>query len=625
MASHEERLRRAEEADRGLGRSLTLIDMAALVFGALIGSGWLFASYYAAVDAGPAAIVSWIVAGVLMLLVALVFAELSAAIPKSGAIVRYPQYSHGSLASFVLGWSYLVASISVAPAEAIAVVTYLGIFFPWLYGTAKTALGTVTILTPPGIAIAFALLTAFFLINYYGVNIMGGTNTAITAVKFVAVALTALLLLALALHPRNFTAPSFMPYGSAPVVMSISTSGIVFSYLGFRQGLEFAGEARNPQRDVPLGTILGFVLGMAVYVLLQAAFVGSVPWSALGLRPGDWAGLSSTKVSAAPFYELAALSSSPAVRWWAWGVMVGAVVAPIGTGLIFTGSASRVLYGMSTNGLVPEGFMGLNRHRVPWLGLVVAWLVGALFLLPFPSWAYVTTLVVFTTVFTYTIGGAAVAALRRLAPELRRPFRLWAPTVMGGLAFVAAYMLVYWAGFSTMWFAVPLVLAGVPIYVMYVAPRWFGADRRLGAALGAAYWVVLAATTYFLLYRGIVLPWALSGYSPMPMSTSYNADFWTFLAINVAFVAATIIAVSRTGDAALRRDASAFWWVLAALVAGFVLSFYGTLGPFRSPPLGYPYDNVATAAAGAVLYVVATRSAYRTRDLEALLAGSSGP
>jgi hypothetical protein len=78
-----------------------------------------------------------------------------------------------------------VASLSVAPAEAIAVVTYLAIFFPWLYATKTTPLGSVTVLTAPGVIIAFALLTVFFLINYYGVKIMGSTNTSLTYIKFV--------------------------------------------------------------------------------------------------------------------------------------------------------------------------------------------------------------------------------------------------------------------------------------------------------------------------------------------------------------------------------------------------------------------------------------------------------
>jgi len=622
----EERIQRAESTDRQLRRSLSLIDVTALVFGALVGSGWLFASYYTAMAVGPAAFISWIIAGVLMLFVALAFAELSAAIPKSGSIVRYPQYTHGSFASFVLSWSYLVASLSVAPAEAIAVVTYLAIFFPWLYATKTTPLGSVTVLTAPGVIIAFALLTVFFLINYYGVKIMGSTNTSLTYIKFVIPIVTILLLLGLALHPRNFSTPSFMPYGTAPIIMSISTTGIVFSYLGFRQGLDFAGETRNPQRDVPLGTILGFVMGIIVYVLLQVSFIGSIPWSALGLRPGNWTGLSATPISAAPFFEVARLSSSSALRWWSWGVMLGAILAPIGTGLIYIGTVSRVLYGMSTNGSIPETFMKLNRHRVPWIGLLISWLIGALYLLPFPSWAYIASLTVFATVFTYTVGGAAVPALRKHAPEIRRPFKLWAPTVMGGIAFIAAYMIVYWAGFSTMWIAVPLVLAGLPIFYIYVAPRWYEVSRSLGAALGVVYWVVLAVTTYFLLYRDIVLPWASISYEPLPLKLSYQVDFWAFVLINLLTTVAFTLVVYSMGNEELRKEINSGWWVIAALFIGIILVFYGTLGPFGSnAPIGYPLDDVSTAVVAAVLYVFAFISARRTKDLEALIQSLKGP
>ncbi|MFP3264581.1 MAG: amino acid permease [Acidilobus sp.] len=98
--SSEERIQRAESTDRQLRRSLSLIDVTALVFGALVGSGWLFASYYTAMAVGPAAFISWIIAGVLMLFVALAFAELSAAIPKSGSIVRYRLSLHSHFTHF---------------------------------------------------------------------------------------------------------------------------------------------------------------------------------------------------------------------------------------------------------------------------------------------------------------------------------------------------------------------------------------------------------------------------------------------------------------------------------------------------------------------------------------------
>jgi amino acid transporter len=123
---------KAEVTDKQLRKALNVFDIAYLVIGAVIGSGWLFGSLYAAATAGPAAIVSWTLGGIFLLFVALTFAELGGMLPKSGAIVRYPQYSHGSFASFILAWAYLLSAITVPPVEAEAVVTYTSSYVPGL-------------------------------------------------------------------------------------------------------------------------------------------------------------------------------------------------------------------------------------------------------------------------------------------------------------------------------------------------------------------------------------------------------------------------------------------------------------------------------------------------------------
>lgn len=453
---------------------------------------------------------------------------------------------------------------------------------------------------------------------------MGKTNTGLTYLKFIIPIITILILL-LVFHPSNYTTPSFMPYGSAPMIMSISTTGIVFSYLGFRQGLEFAGEAKNPKKDVPLGTILGFVLGIIIYVLLQTAFIGSISWTKLGLAPGNWSGLGTTSIAAAPFYVAAKLSSSSIAKGWAWGIMVGAIVAPIGTALIYLGTVSRVMYGMSTNGHLPEHFMRLNKYKIPWLGLILSWLIGSLYFLPFPSWAYIAGITVFATVFTYTIGGVAVPALRRIAPDMKKPFALKAPYIMGLIAFISAFLIVYWAGFSTMWVAAPLVLAGLPIFYMYVMPKQFNANKSLGIIFGIIYWIILALTTYFLIYKPIVLPWASLGYgNTLQMNSTYNIDFWAFIIINLVTSVGMIYTMSYNNKEAL-KEINAGIWTLTTLFIGLILVFYGNLGPFAKPLLPFPYDNVAAIVAGVIIFFIAERSAYLTEELQAIMNSMKEP
>src|SRR5579875_2110486 len=112
------------EADRKLKRELSALDLLGLSMGGIIGSGWLFAVNAAAAVAGPSVILSWIIGGILVLFVALVYAEISGMLPRSGAIVRYPHYTHGSYTGYIMGWAYLLSSVTVPTIEAEAVVGY---------------------------------------------------------------------------------------------------------------------------------------------------------------------------------------------------------------------------------------------------------------------------------------------------------------------------------------------------------------------------------------------------------------------------------------------------------------------------------------------------------------------
>ncbi|ESQ25649.1 MAG: Amino acid transporter [uncultured Acidilobus sp. JCHS] len=630
---------KAEVTDKQLRRALNFWDIAYLVVGAMIGSGWLFGSLYAAAMVGPGAILSWIIAGVLMLFVALAFAELSGMIPKSGAIVRYPQYSHGSLASFILAWAYLLSSITVAPAEAEAVVTYMGSYVPGL-------------LTPSGVLTAFGLFVAFlftvffFLLNYFGVHVMGKTNTAVGWWKLLVPLITIVLLLALYLHPSNFTTPSLLPYGAAPLFFALPTTGIVFAYLGFRQGLEYGGEAKNPQRDVPLGTVIGFLIVMAIYVLLQTAFIGGVDWSKLmlnvstgsswklvPLKPGQWGNLTSALVNTSgypslshgPFYEILRMSAIPILVGWGIFLLIDAIVSPSGTGWIYEGTATRTFYGMAADGHLPDWFLWLNRYKIPWVSLLASLVVGALFLIPYPAWVFIASFISSTTVYTYMIGGPAVLVLRRTAPQAPRPFRLPAAWVIGALAFIAAFLIVYWSTFAVLWGVVALILAGLPLFFMYTLPSRYGLKRSVGAAMGIAYWVVLGITTYVFLYQDVVQAASTMISNNVPIHQVLMATvpyFIYWLVINMAVTIAAVYVASTMLPEEGKQHIRAGWWIVITTFAGLVLSFLGPFGPYSSAGyaiIPFPWDTVAAAVVALGLFFWAAYSGIYTKDLEIVL------
>src|ERR1700758_1403965 len=160
--------------------------------GSIIGSGGLFGAWRAAQLAGPGAIYSWAIGAVIILFVAFTYAELGAMFPESGGAVRYGHYSHGSLVGFVAGWAAWIPIVSVIPVQAEASGQYMS-SWPWAWAQSLYANGD---LSGPGIAISAVLVVVYFLINFWGVSIFAKTNSAITFIKLVVPAATAILLIA---------------------------------------------------------------------------------------------------------------------------------------------------------------------------------------------------------------------------------------------------------------------------------------------------------------------------------------------------------------------------------------------------------------------------------------------
>ncbi|MEM3950524.1 APC family permease, partial [Saccharolobus sp.] len=195
----------AQQSDKLLRKELTLLDMSFLGLGAIIGSGWLFASLAAASVAGPSAVLAWIIGGILIMFVGLAYAELGSAIPRTGGIVRYPHYTHGSYAGYILGFLYLLSAMTVPAIEAEAAITYISSINSYMGSLLTTTADGVTILTLPGIGLATLLLIVFFFINYFGIKVLGKTNTGITFWKLIVPTITFILLLAIGFNIKNFT------------------------------------------------------------------------------------------------------------------------------------------------------------------------------------------------------------------------------------------------------------------------------------------------------------------------------------------------------------------------------------------------------------------------------------
>ncbi len=455
-----------------LKRAMSRLDLTMAGLGAIIGSGWLFGGLYAANDAGPAAVVGWIIGGIAVMLIGLVYAELSGMAPEAGGIARYPHFTHGPLVGFVMSWGAFLAYASVAAIEAEAVVQYAEHYIPSL---AKSSLERFII--------EVLLLILFFAINSYGVKVFAKTNTIVTTFKFLTPGLTILLFLFIAKHWGNYTATAtggFAPYGTSGILKAVASSGIIFAFLGFRQAVDLAGEAKNPQKDVPRAIITAIAIGMVLYTLLQFVFIAAI--DPKGLSKG-WAGLNLTS----PFAQVA---SAIGLGWLAVILYFDAVVSPAGTGNVYLASTARVLYASANNRYLPAPFRKLSpKSSVPFLALLVTLIGGIIFLLPFPSWQSLVGVISAATVFTYMIGPISAAVLRKTESDAHRPFTLSGLSVIGPIAFIVGTLIIYWTGWGIDWKLIVALLVGAIIYSIVASRTGTTLDKVDGVAAKAAIWL----------------------------------------------------------------------------------------------------------------------------------------
>ncbi|WP_256463758.1 APC family permease [Kitasatospora sp. SUK 42] len=435
---------------RSLRRHVGLVGLMWASVGSIIGSGWLFGAKEGVVAAGPAAVLSWGVGTVAIVLLALVHAELGSMFPVSGGTARYPHYAFGGLAGMSFGWFSWLQAATVAPIEVEAMIGYAR-HWPWAGGL----LNDNNTLTASGFAVATVLMAVFVAVNFLGVRVLARTNNIATWLKIFVPLFTIFVLAVTNFHGSNFTSHGFAPFGAKGVLAAISTSGIIFALLGFEQAIQLAGESRNPKRDIPRAVLGSVAIGAVIYTLLQIVFIGALPVSAFanGWDKLDFPGIDG------PF---AGLATVVGLGWLAWVLYADAVISPGGSGLIYTTSTSRISYGLSRNGYAPQRFEELDKNGVPWFGLVIAFVTGVICFLPFPSWQELVGFITSASVLMYAGAPLAFGAMRRRLPGQERPYRLPAGGLISPAAFVVSSLIIYWSGWHT------LSRLGIAIVLGYV-------------------------------------------------------------------------------------------------------------------------------------------------------------
>jgi amino acid transporter len=503
-------------ADVGLRREIGLIGATWASETSIIGSGWLFGAWFAVQLAGPAAIYGWLIAGVMIVILALLHAELGGMYPIAGGTARFPHLAYGSVAGISFGFFSWLQAVTVAPVECFAVMTY-GSYY-W-----HSLLKPDGFVTTTGFIMTIILMAIFTAINFLAVKLFARVNNVITWWKVIIPVLT-IIILFFKFHPGNFSPPGgFNPGGMKTVFAAIPAAGIVFAYLGFEQADQLAGEVKNPQRNLPRAIIIACLLGTAIYCLLQVVFIGAMDPAELSK---GFSGITNPLITAGPFAGVAALAG---LGLWATILRIDAFVSPFGTGLIYQTSCSRVGYGLARNRYFPQAFQWVDRNGVPWFSLIMAFIFGLFFLLPFPSWQDLVGLVTGASVLMYAGAPLSLGSFRRKLPDAARPYKIPVAAVMSPLAFIICSLIIYWSGFVVVWkLGVCLVIGYVIVGVCMAFDQ-----QRPPLEWKSAYWLLP-----YLIGMGIISwlgQFPLKGEGGAPPLNTFRIPFWWDMLIVAGF------------------------------------------------------------------------------------------
>ena len=414
-----------EHSGKSLKRTLTAFDLTLLGIGAIIGTGiFVLTGTAAANQAGPAIGISYLAAGLACAFAALCYAEFASMIPIAGSAYTYAYATLGEIVAWMIGWDlileYAVGSMTVAVGWSgyfQRILAGFGVQLPlWMTASPWATEGAVINL-PAAVIVLF--ITALLVV---GVRESARFNAVMVAIKLAAV-LFFIAAGATFVKPENWS--PFMPYGFSGVMAAAAV--VFFAYIGFDAVSTTAEEAKNPQRDLPIGIISSLVICTVLYLVVAAVLSGIVPVteyrSAADTLPGVPAAAPEevTKFLNAPVgYALALINQD----WAAGLVSAGAVAGITSVLLVMLMSQPRIFFAMSRDRLLPPGASKVHpKFKTPYVTTIITGLVVSLCaaLVPIQILGEMTSI---GTLFAFMVVCAAVMMLRLKRPEAKRPFKV---------------------------------------------------------------------------------------------------------------------------------------------------------------------------------------------------------
>jgi APA family basic amino acid/polyamine antiporter len=424
-----------------LKKNLKAKDIAAFGIGAVVGVGIFVATGTGAHLAGPAVIISFILAGIVAGLCALCYCELSTMFPVAGSTYSYSYIVFGEIVAMIIGWcltaEYLVASSAVASGWSgtfVGILKSFGIILPKAFTASPSQGGIVDL---PAILI-IALITY---ILYYGMKESARVNNIIVGIK-IAIIIIFVVLGVGHINTANYT--PFAPFGFNGIFAATAT--IFFSFIGFDAISTAAEEAENPKRDIPLGLIACLIAVTLLYVSVAIVLTGMVPYSEI---------ISENAVPGA----LARVG----INWGAALVGAGAILGMISTIMVVLYGQVRVFMVMSRDGLLPKLFSKVHpTHKTPHISTVITGTIAAI-IAGFVPLDIIVEFLSTGTLLGFIAVSLAVIVLRKTMPDFKRIFKVpGAPftpmiSIICCFALLCNLKLITWIGF-TVWLIIGLIV-----------------------------------------------------------------------------------------------------------------------------------------------------------------------
>ena len=455
----------SEHQNSQLKRALGPWQLTALGIGGTIGTGiFVLTGLEAAVHAGPAIAISFIIAGIGSLFACLCYAEFAAMAPVSGSAYTYTYATLGEFAAWFIGWDLLLEYMFAASTVAVGWSRYFTTFLDFLGVSLSTNLTSAPFASSDGLSVvltgsywnvpATVITLLVTWICYVGIDQTSIFNTVVVVLK-VAVIAAVIGFGVFFIDIANWT--PFIPentgvWGEFGWSGILRASGVIFfAYIGFDAVSTAAQEAKNPSYDLPFGLLMGLLICTALYILMSATLTGIISYTQLN--------------DAAPV--VVALREHAALQWLIPFVVFGALAGLTSVVLVLILGQARILLAMARDGLLPPAFAKVHEnYRTPHVATWITGIVAALMAGMFPI-GLLAELVSIGTLLAFVMVCASVLILRYTRPEIPRPFRTPYPwfVCLAGVFF--CLLMALSLPLDTWLRLIIWLLIGVVVYVCY--------------------------------------------------------------------------------------------------------------------------------------------------------------